>query len=245
MLAAFIAEAPGAEPSGIGSFLLPRRDFEIEDNWHVAGLVGTGSKRVIVDEATVRSDFMQNTIFGSSVTADRDTTTRGDLAGGIPGTSIATLGLVGVGLGITQGALECFRERLAGKLRKITAKTSEQQVAAQLRYAKSSADVDAAELIVMRDLSEMTADAQSGRSATKEQRGRYRRDAAWCLQTCAAAVARLSPVAGGHAIFLDDPMQRALRDIQALASHVVSDWDTAGESYARAMLGLASIDPLL
>ncbi len=77
-----------------------------------------------------------------------------------------------------------------------------------------------------------------------DQRALYRRDAAWCIKSCAEAVTRLAPAAGGHAIFLDDPMQRALRDSQVLASHVVADWDTAGETYSRAMLGLPKEDPL-
>jgi 3-hydroxy-9,10-secoandrosta-1,3,5(10)-triene-9,17-dione monooxygenase len=245
VLAAFIIEEPGAEPAGMGSFLVRRQDFEIEDNWHVSGLVGTGSKRILVDEIEVHPDFVMKTILDFAVTGDRDTTARGNLATDVPGASIATLGLVGVGLGIALGALDHFKQRLSGKLREATGKNSEQQVGAQLRYAKSCADVDAAELIVMRDLSEMMADAGAGRRASLEQRGRYRRDAAWCIQTCSEAIARLSPAAGGHAIFLDDPMQRSLRDVQVLASHVVADWDAAGESYARAMLGLPTVDPLV
>ena len=34
-------------------FLVPRSDIEIEDNWHVLGLRGTGSKNVIVKDAIV------------------------------------------------------------------------------------------------------------------------------------------------------------------------------------------------
>jgi 3-hydroxy-9,10-secoandrosta-1,3,5(10)-triene-9,17-dione monooxygenase len=244
VLAAFIADKPGGEATGMGSFLIKRSDFSLEDNWYVSGLAGTGSKRVLVDDVIVDPDLMMPTVLDMAVTGDRDTTARGRLADGVPGSSIATLGLVGVGLGIATGALERFRERLTGKLRVATEKTGEQQIGAQLRYAESAAQVDAAELMVMRDLEQMMDDATSGRVATIEQRGRYRRDAAWCIRTCTEAVARLAPAAGGHAIFLDDPMQRALRDSQALASHVVADWDTAGESYSRAMLGLPKVDPL-
>jgi hypothetical protein len=78
-----------------------------------------------------------------------------------------------------------------------------------------------------------------------EQRGRYRRDAAWVMKTCAEAVARLQPAAGGHAVFLDDPMQRSLRDLQTMAAHIVADWDSAGEAFARAMIGLPPIDPVV
>jgi 3-hydroxy-9,10-secoandrosta-1,3,5(10)-triene-9,17-dione monooxygenase len=33
--------------------MLPRRDYHIDDNWHVAGLRGTGSKDIVVDSAFV------------------------------------------------------------------------------------------------------------------------------------------------------------------------------------------------
>ncbi len=246
VLAAFIADSPGAQPSGMGSFLVKRSDFEIVDNWHVSGLAGTGSKRIVIDGVLVNPDFMMSTVLDHAASGDRDTTARGSLSKKVPGSSIATLGLVGVGLGIAAGALERFRERLSGKLRAVTFKEgAAQQIAAQLRYAKSMAEVDAAELVVMRDLEEMIEGAAAGRSASIEQRGRYRRDAAWCIQTCSEAVTRLGPAAGGHAIFLDDPMQRAIRDVQVLAAHVVADWDAAGEAYTRAMLGLPKVDPLV
>ena len=35
------------------TFLLPRSDYRIIDNWHVAGLAGTGSKDIVVDGAFV------------------------------------------------------------------------------------------------------------------------------------------------------------------------------------------------
>jgi 3-hydroxy-9,10-secoandrosta-1,3,5(10)-triene-9,17-dione monooxygenase len=35
------------------SFLLPRKDYRIDDNWHVAGLAGTGSKDIVVNDAFV------------------------------------------------------------------------------------------------------------------------------------------------------------------------------------------------
>ncbi|MBW2413793.1 MAG: acyl-CoA dehydrogenase family protein [Deltaproteobacteria bacterium] len=245
VLSAFLCDAPDADPKGMGSLLLPRADFEIEDNWHVSGLCGTGSKRILVDDVFVREDHVLHTEIGFAVVGDRETTARGRLSAGLPGSSIATLGLTGVSIGIALGALEHFRERLVGKVRVATPKAVHEQVGAQLRYAESAAEVDAAELVVQRDLAEMTADAQAGRKATIEQRARYRRDAAWIVQTCTRAVARIQPAAGGHAIFLDNPIQRALRDSQAMAAHVVADWEGAGEAFARAQIGLPKTDPLV
>ncbi|MEE2672861.1 MAG: hypothetical protein VX466_03645 [Myxococcota bacterium] len=244
VLAAFLCDTADGEPTGIGNVLVDRGDFEIEDNWQVAGLCGTGSKRVIVNDLFVPQERVlvgHPGGFGDPALA----ATGRRQSDGLPGNSVATLGLTGVALGIADGALERFRDRLATKVRVVSFKTADQQVGAQLRYAESAAEVDAAGLVVERDMEEMTADARAGREATMSQRARYRRDAAWSVRACAGAVARLQPAAGAHAIFLDDPMQRALRDIQSISAHIVANWDQAGETFARVLTGLPAADPIL
>jgi 3-hydroxy-9,10-secoandrosta-1,3,5(10)-triene-9,17-dione monooxygenase len=245
VLAALLVDSEGGPPTGMATVLVDRDQFSIEDNWHVSGLCGTGSKRVIVDDLFVPADRMLSAGEGEAFTGRSAGSGTGRESDGLPGNSVATLGLTGVALGVAEGALDHFRERLATKVRVVTGKTPEQQIGAQLRYAASAAEVDAAALLVERDLDEMTADARAGRKPTMEQRGRYRRDAAWVMKTCAEAVARLQPAAGGHAVFLDDPMQRSLRDLQTMAAHIVADWDSAGEAFARAMIGLPPIDPVV
>jgi len=173
--------------------------------------------------------------------------TRGSEAAGstpLPPNSVATLGLAGVCLGVAQGALQAFQSRLASKVRVGTFRGVSEQIGAQHRLAASAVEVDAAERLVLRDCEEMERCAAAGVLATPEQRGRYRRDAAWAFQTCAGAVARLLPASGAHAIFQDSSLQRALRDTQVMATHIVSDWDMSRETYSRALLGLPIDDPL-
>ena len=43
---------------------------------------------------------------------------------------------------------------------------------------------------------------------------------------------------GAHAHFLDNPLQRALRDVHTLSCHTVFDLDVGGELYGRMLLGL-------
>ena len=99
------------------------------------------------------------------------------------------------------------------------------------------------ELMVLRDCEEMERKAAASQEASLEERGRYRRDAAFAFQTCARAVARLLPAAGAQAIFQEGSLQRAMRDTQVLATHMVADWDMGRESYARALLDLPVDDP--
>ncbi|HJU27637.1 MAG TPA: hypothetical protein VJ718_00610, partial [Candidatus Binataceae bacterium] len=48
-------EVNGQNLPDFRSFLLPRKDYRIDDNWMVAGLAGTGSKDIVVDDAFVPS----------------------------------------------------------------------------------------------------------------------------------------------------------------------------------------------
>ena len=51
-LGGFVPTDNGAPPD-MRTFLVPRSDFEIIDNWHTSGLRGSGSKDVVVDGAFV------------------------------------------------------------------------------------------------------------------------------------------------------------------------------------------------
>ena len=51
-LGGFVPSEEG-KPPDMRTFLVPRSDYEIIDNWHVSGLRGSGSKDVVVDGAFV------------------------------------------------------------------------------------------------------------------------------------------------------------------------------------------------
>lgn len=242
VLAGLVCPDPDGPPQGLATFLVRREDFRIDDNWFVAGLAGTGSKRVVVDDVFVPSDWTNAVAKGMQPASAGSRPARG--AQRLPTNSVATLGLAGVTLGVARGALAVFQERLATKLRAASFRGPEQQVGAQQRLTESALELDAVQLIVLRDCEEMQATAARGEAASPEQRGRYRRDAAWAFHTCARAVARLLPAAGAHSIFNDAPLQRALRDTQVMSAHMVADWDLARETYARALLGLEIEDPV-
>ncbi len=246
LLAGLITDGPDGDVEGLATFLVRRADFAILDNWHVAGLQGTGSKRLAVSDVFVPEGWIKIVAWGdaSSRSGGARGSDRESPRPHLPVNSTATLGLTGVPLGIARGALDTFQERLAGKIRVGTARDGAAQVGAQHRLAAAAAEVDSAELLALRDCEEMERTRKNGQWATAEQRGRYRRDTAYVFQTCARAVARLTPAAGAHGVYLDAPLQRALRDTQVMATHIVADWDQSRETYVRALLDLPIEDPV-
>ena len=53
----------------------------------------------------------------------------------------------------------------------------------------------------------------------------------------------LSEAGGATAHFLDHPLQRAVRDVNVMASHTVFDLDQRLENYGRTLLGLPPLPP--
>ncbi len=51
--ATFLRESETAPPQGILYVLVDRKDYTIGDNWHVMGMQGTGSRRVVLEETFV------------------------------------------------------------------------------------------------------------------------------------------------------------------------------------------------
>src|SRR5262245_66236546 len=51
VLGGVVPPVDAADPPDVRTFLVPRRDYAIDDNWHVMGLSGPGSKALTVSDA--------------------------------------------------------------------------------------------------------------------------------------------------------------------------------------------------
>ena len=67
---------------------------------------------------------------------------------------------------------------------------------------------------------------------------RSTRDTSYAVKLCVAAVERLVVAVGAHGMLDDTPIQRAARDVHAVANHAANAFDTAGVPWARFALGL-------
>jgi alkylation response protein AidB-like acyl-CoA dehydrogenase len=224
-----------------GFFLLRNGDCSIEDNWHTMGLAGTGSKNIVVRDAFVPA----HRALAFSELADAT-------APGMRGNSnplyrqsflaVLPITIVSPVLGMAEGALADFlamaserttRGAVAGGNRRMAELTT-----VQLRVAEASASIDAARLLMFRDLAEAFETAARGEAISMDVRLRNRRDQAFCVRLLVGAIDALFLAAGGQGVFLEQPLQRAWRDAHAAASHISLNWDSTGSMYGQFMLGL-------
>ena len=62
------------------------------------------------------------------------------------------------------------------------------------------------------------------------------RDLAFNVMTCSRAVNRLVFAIGAHGMQRSSPLQRAFRDIYAVANHGGNNWEIKGLAFAQALL---------
>jgi alkylation response protein AidB-like acyl-CoA dehydrogenase len=239
LLGGMIPQAEGTTQPGF--FLLRTGDCTIDDNWHTMGLSGTGSKNIVVRDAFVPAhravpfaELLDATAPGMRTNANP--LYRQSFLAALP------IAIVSPVLGIAEGALADFlamasvrttRGAVAGGNRRMGELTT-----VQLRLAEASACIDAARLIMFRDLAEAFETTARGDSLGMDVRLRNRRDQAFCVRLLVAAIDALFLAAGGQGLFLEQPLQRAWRDAHAAASHISLNWDSTGSMYGQFMLGL-------
>jgi hypothetical protein len=71
---------------------------------------------------------------------------------------------------------------------------------------------------------------------TPEQRVAVRMQIAYAMDLCRNVISLASAASGSSAHFVTNPIQRALRDINVMSSHVVYDLDTVSELHGRALV---------
>lgn len=221
-----------------GEFLIPVSDIEIKDDWNVTSLRASGSNSVVAKEVYVpdyRFLSMPDAIAGSNVTASRY---EGSLYrnGVVPVLAIA-LGPTAVG--IAQGAMENFIERLPG--RQVIYTFNEHQIdmpVTHLAIADVATKINAARSVLHQSAKEMTDAANAGKIMSLEKRAQVRMDTAYASRLCLEAVETLYLACGGSAVATGHPIQRAWLDLHAINLHGLNCLDTAREMYGRVVLGL-------
>ena len=223
--------------AGIGSrnwALVPKGDFRIVDTWFVSGLRGSGSKDIEVDDAFIPAHRVVE------VTTAGNTDLNGwELHGQdryrVPIPALLGWDLVAPMIGIGRGMIDEFVEKLAGTSG--PGRTADSS-AIHLRLSQACAEVDAAQLLMERDVAETLRKGAEGENFSALERARFRRDKAFCTQLSLQAVNRLFDLSGGHSLFNSEPTQRFHRDAQAVAHRDGLIMELGGQQFGRVLLGL-------
>ena len=107
--------AEGGDKPKPGFLLLPRKDYEIEDDWYTVGLAGTGSKSVVVREKLFVPEHRMLTFEQASSNNPPGAAEHANWVYRIPFLAGVPVSIASPALGMVQGAIDEFVEFIGGR----------------------------------------------------------------------------------------------------------------------------------
>ena len=206
------------------TYLVPKSDFKIVDDWHVMGLKGTGSKSVELQGAFVPDHRQLPAIASQMLNTPgmADGTANAPLFR-VPFPTIFGACITTPALGAAQRMLDIFVEssKTATSLYS-GAKWSAEQIT-QMRIAESDAELRAARLQMESNFCEAISTLERGEDLSLLQRGRFRFDHCNLVDIAHRAADRLFVASGARSLVTTQPTQRLYCDIQAARVHAINN----------------------
>ena len=232
---ALVERTPGG-PLESRYMVLPIESVEIEDNWHVAGLKGTGSCDFSVRDVFVPEGFTFDM-------AALEPLRGGPLYRiGMPGLIVNEL--AGFVLGVGRRAIDEIVAQAQAKQRGYGKRTRvADRGVFQRAIGESDLRLRAARALILEVFETCWSVVVAGERPSPELQ--VEMSAATVLGTDAAleAANRAFRYGGGSAIHLGNVLQRCMRDLQTAATHLMTS-DVAYENRGRCLLGIPDVDPM-
>jgi len=226
-------------------FVVPAADYRVIDNWHALGLRGTGSKDVEIADAFVPEHRTLAVDASKGGTGHPGAAANPGALYRIPCFAALPHMLIGIPLGVAQGAYDIFHEGLRARVSRYSGKTLADMTALQLKVAEASAAIDAARLILRSSCESAQAIAERGDAPDLVTKATWRRDGAFAAQLCGRAMDAIFKSAGATGLYDEQPLQRAFRDVTAANQHISMMWDAQATTYGRVTLGVPCDNPTL
>ena len=228
-----VVDAAGAV-TGIGMVLAPRSDFTVEDTWFVAGMSGTASNTVVLDEAFVPSDHL--TPLGQETPGGSDPADLWPLG------SALSVVLTGPLLGAARACADLVTEKAPKRALSYTsyAATTDSTVALA-EIARARLDVDTG---VMHALDAAGYIDAVGHGAPRDplEEARVRGQCGYLLAALRRGVDTLLNVGGAGSFASANVFQRHWRDLNVGSRHAFLATNISLETYGRGLYGL---DPVV
>lgn len=215
--------------------IVPRKDYDIEDDWNVMGLAGTASRTLIFKDVFIPSYRMEISAAMTGRWTRGEGIHKGWLWNAGYGATIGTA-LTPVSLGIADTMLELMTKRIKGKTVPTT-RIPLNSVPNAMRLAESRHELRAISLLWDDYLAQLEGRARAGLLPTEDENAEGS-VGVYVQEICTRMVDRLFAVSGGSAIRSDNPIQRFFRDAHVARAHVAAEYDASAQSYARHILEL-------
>jgi 3-hydroxy-9,10-secoandrosta-1,3,5(10)-triene-9,17-dione monooxygenase len=223
-----------------GTLLFPKTDVKILDTWDVAGLQGTGSHDVVVEDAFVPDYRIHRHIDGFRCASPGNAVNTGWLYR-VPFFQAFLRAVSTASIGTLSAMTDAFIDYGSGKVGAFGGKTREDPVA-QLAVAEARAAVDEMTALMLRNMQRLRECAERREIPPIEERLLYKLQASEVANRCAILGARLYRCTGGSGAFNDHPFARMLANLNVGRQHVVNQYEQWGANYGACLMGRGNED---
>jgi alkylation response protein AidB-like acyl-CoA dehydrogenase len=216
---------PDRADTGFGRmlvFLIPKAEAEVIDNWHVAGLQGTGSLDFSLDGVFVPAEQT----YDLGIPAVRG----GDLFRlGMP--AFVSNEVPPLAIGLARRAIDDMIELATHTARFPGGPTVSERAVFHKELGRAETRVKAARAVHREAMASAWHSAEEGAAPSPEQQLAVTTASVYAVETCADVVSDLFRYSGARGLALSNPMQRHLRNSLAARQHIAlseENYEAAG-----------------
>lgn len=236
LLGAMIPPEKEGDAPDMRTFLVPRKDYVIDDKWHVFGLQGTGSQDIVVERAFVPEHRTHKSVDGFLCNNPGQKENDSPLYR-LPWAQLFLRLVSSSALGAAKGAAKSALEIAQSRISTNTGKASKSDPFLHAAIARVISQVDEMEVTLRRNMNEMIEHAERGEEIPMEKRTLFRFQSASVVRRCAALVDELLPLLGGRAVYMDSPVIQPWLDLHAARAHVANDPNNMSADLVGGLLG--------
>nr|WP_168736082.1 acyl-CoA dehydrogenase family protein [Burkholderia sp. Tr-862] len=240
-LGALVPPAVAGEPPEYRTFLLPKSDYQIQQDWDVLGLRATGSHDIVVDDVFVPAYRTHKAIDGMMGTSPGLAVNDAPLFK-LPFAQIFVRAVCTSCIGALQGALDDFTGYAATRVSANSGAKTTDDPGAQNACANAAVAIDEMTVLLKRNFAELMASVTGGPAVSIERRVHFRYQSAQVAERCAQAANALLRYAGGNGIYHRNPLVRRFLDLHAARAHYANNVDRFGQNLGAVMLGRENTD---
>jgi alkylation response protein AidB-like acyl-CoA dehydrogenase len=217
-----------------GAILIPARDVRIIDTWDADGMCATGSHDIACEDLFVparyampppRRDGTEDVRFAHPIYK-------------VPLSPLLAFTTAVPTLGVARAAVDAYRERLTSHTKRGTDARQAEKPASQIRLARADTMVTSAELLIRNAIRRNLESVGQPGGGDVSRRNALRAQISYAAQLCREAVLITCEASGTSIHYLSHPVQRYLRDIMVMTSHIIFDIDVTMEQHGRSLVGL-------
>lgn len=214
---------------------LPQSDYQIIDTWHVAGLRGTGSNDIVVEQAFVPTYRTQSMLDNFHCRGPGQAVNPSPLYR-LPFGQIFLHGVGVATIGALQGLLNAVIDNSKRRISRFGDRLTEDPVV-QLVCAEAVTAIEETTATLNRNFTALESFAERSELPPLQLRLQYRYQSAAMVERLSLLARRLFRLTGGSGLYEEQPFGRILADIDAGRQHNANQPEVLGRNFGTALLG--------